>query len=210
MKNLSQNRRNQRTLAALAALLTLTQTTAALAQTTAGAIHGVSVLPPSLPEKSARGREAEAQYEFGRRCEHGIGIAPNARDAARWYRLAADQGLARAQYSLARLYFSGEGVRLDQAAAASLFRQAARQGCAPAQNRLARCYEFGLGLAPDLTAAYEWYNRAAANRLVSGQVNLQALTARMTARSAQTSRLHLTADSIRMGSNTNPGNAPVN
>jgi TPR repeat protein len=50
--------------------------------------------------------------------------------AARWYRLAAEQGYARAQYSLGRMYESGQGVPEDYVEAVRWYRLAAEQGYA--------------------------------------------------------------------------------
>ena len=55
-------------------------------------------------------------------------------EAARWYRLAADQGLADAQNNLGLMYDNGEGVPEDDAEAVRWYRLAADQGDAGAQN----------------------------------------------------------------------------
>ena len=41
----------------------------------------------------------------------GRGVLKDAAEAVRWYRLAAEQGLARAQYNLGHMYFMGQGGR---------------------------------------------------------------------------------------------------
>ena len=46
----------------------------------------------------------------------------------KWYRKAADQGLAEAQYNLGVAYLEGSGVGKDRAEAAKWFRRAADQG----------------------------------------------------------------------------------
>ena len=71
----------------------------------------------AVSQELANPSEAAAQFEMGRKCEFGIDTRANPRLAGHWYRLAADQGLAKAEYSLGRLYFSGEGVRQDRAEA---------------------------------------------------------------------------------------------
>ena len=40
----------------------------------------------------------------------GVGVLENYREAAKWYRKAAEQGLAHAQYNLSVMYIRGEGV----------------------------------------------------------------------------------------------------
>jgi TPR repeat protein len=49
-------------------------------------------------------------------------------EAARWYRKAAEQGLAEAQFNLGLRYYKGEGVRKSRTMALKWFRKAAAQG----------------------------------------------------------------------------------
>jgi len=39
-----------------------------------------------------------------------MGLEQDYYEGARWFRLAANQGIARAQYSLGRCYFAGDGL----------------------------------------------------------------------------------------------------
>jgi len=138
-------------------------------------------IAPAVSQELANPGEAAAQFEMGRKCEFGIDTRANARVAARWYRLAADQGLAKAEYSLGRLLFSGEGVRQDRAEAVKYFRRATVQGYALAQHRLGRAYELGLGVPRDLVEAHWWYSLAAdANGLASSRLSLKTLESSMT------------------------------
>ena len=54
-------------------------------------------------------------------------------EAARWYRLAADQGVVEAQYNLGLMYVSGRGVSQDAVAAHMWLSLAA--AAAPAADR---------------------------------------------------------------------------
>ncbi len=54
----------------------------------------------------------------------GRGVPQDDAEAVRWYRLAAEQGLALAQYSLGVRYASGQGVPQDHAEAVRWFRLA--------------------------------------------------------------------------------------
>ena len=58
----------------------------------------------------AKAGEPLSQYLLGEAYEKGIGTRRNYEEAAKWYRLAADQNLAEAQYSLACCYVNGYGV----------------------------------------------------------------------------------------------------
>ena len=48
---------------------------------------------------------------------NGSGVPQDAAEAVRWYRLAAEQGLARAQTNLGFMYANGSGVPQDAAEA---------------------------------------------------------------------------------------------
>jgi TPR repeat protein len=54
-----------------------------------------------------------AQHYLGVMYEQGQGVARDYREAARWFRAAAEQGVASAQLKLARLYETGQGVPKD-------------------------------------------------------------------------------------------------
>ena len=47
----------------------------------------------------------------------GVGVAQDAAEAVRWFRLAAEQGDALAQFDLGVMYATGGGVPQDDAAA---------------------------------------------------------------------------------------------
>ena len=53
------------------------------------------------------------------------GVAQDHAEAAKWFRLAAEQGLAQAQFNLGVLYYGGEGVEQNRAEAAKWYRLAA-------------------------------------------------------------------------------------
>lgn len=73
----------------------------------------------------AEGGDKEAQTNVGEIYERGVGGAPDYKQAAFWYRKAADQGYPRALINLGFLYEQGRGVPQDPVAALKLYRQAA-------------------------------------------------------------------------------------
>ena len=85
----------------------------------------------------------------------------DAAEAVRWYRLAAEQGLASAQHNLGFMYANGTGVPQDDAEAARWVRLAAEQGLAVAQFNLGSWYGTGAGVAQDDAEAARWYRLAA-------------------------------------------------
>lgn len=56
---------------------------------------------------------AFAQYFLARMYAAGQGVEPNPQTAAKWYRKAAEQGVADAQFRLGQLYEQGKGVPTD-------------------------------------------------------------------------------------------------
>ena len=130
--------------------------------------------PPGIQALSERALagDAGAQLGLGFAYDTGRGVVRNLDEAAKWYRLAADQGLAQAQHNLGVMYATGEGLPLDPAQAVGWYLLAAIQGHRDAQVNLATHYEEGQGVPPDFTAASDWYLKAAEAGLSEAQYNL--------------------------------------
>ena len=118
-----------------------------------------------------------AQFNLGIAYEGGGGIQEDDVEAARCFRLAADQGFAAAQNRLGNLYRQSG---LAYAEAARWFRLAADQGYADAQNTLGLLHWEGLGVPGDLVEAARWFHLAADQGHALGQDNLDKVEARMT------------------------------
>ena len=101
-------------------------------------------------------------------------------EAARWYRLAADQGHAAAQNRLGRMYTNGEGVPENDTEAVRWFRLAADQGVAAAQFNLGLMYGRGEGVPQDDVQAYVWFSLAAAQGNSNAQHNRDIIAERLT------------------------------
>ena len=112
--------------------------------------------PPGAEERV----DAEEQYRLGQRYQYEV---EDYAEAARWYRLAAEQGHVEAQYSLGLVYATGRGVEQDYAEAARWYRLAAEQGHPSSQFLLADLYEQGGGVERDFSEAVRWYRLAAEN-----------------------------------------------
>jgi len=65
---------------------------------------------------------------LGRIHEDGLGVSKSATEAARWYRLAAEQAVPDAQYRLGRLYAMGSGVEQSDREAKKWLTRAVMQG----------------------------------------------------------------------------------
>ncbi len=105
--------------------------------------------------------DAYVQYSLGFMYKDGQGVTQDYKEAAKRFRLAAEQGIVDAQFNLARLYSKGQGVTQDYKEAAKWFRLAAEQGIVGAQFDLARLYSKGQGVTQDYILAHMWFNVAA-------------------------------------------------
>ena len=72
--------------------------------------------------------DTRALLSLGSKYYHGQGVTQSYEEAARLFRLAAEQGNAEAQELLGRMYYWGSGVTGDKAEAARWYRLAAEQG----------------------------------------------------------------------------------
>jgi len=133
---------------------------------------------------------SDEQYAMGKKYDYGTVVAKDYKEAAKWFRLAADRGHAEAQYDLGRSYYMGRGVREDKNEAAKWYRLAAAQGHKDAKESLnnielvqslnaltqdvnqietGRKYYLGEGVAKDHAEAAKWYRQAAERGNAEGQ-----------------------------------------
>jgi TPR repeat protein len=89
------------------------------------------------------------------------GVTRDGAEAAKWFRQAAEQGVAGAQLNLALILANGDGVPKDAGAAAKWCRLAAKQGLPEAQDRLGIMYFQGEGVPQDEIEALVWFGVAA-------------------------------------------------
>ena len=90
--------------------------------------------------------------------KRGQGFPKDYKTAVKWYRLAAEQGLADAQTNLGFMYSKGRGVTQNKKTAVKWFRLAAEQGYADAQYNLGAMYYAGDGVKKDNIDAHMWWN----------------------------------------------------
>ena len=111
----------------------------------------------------ATGGEAAAQVLVGESYSAGKGVAPDLKQAAEWYRKAAEKGSVSGQMHLAALYRDGgKAFPRDMAQAAAWYRKAAEQGDVTAQGTLGVLYSMGQGVPHSDVEAYYWLDLAAA------------------------------------------------
>jgi len=135
-----------------------------------------TLLNPNAPlqdsvEKKAMEGDADAQNRLGvQYYENG-----DYTNALKYYRMAAEKGLALAQFNLGVMYRDGNGVKQDYQEAINWFTKSANQNCASAQYALALFYEMGRGIDSDFQKAFKWYTKAAENNYPMAQNNLARL-----------------------------------
>jgi hypothetical protein len=117
-------------------------------------------------------KSAPEQARLGDQYYSGKGVHRDHAEAARLYRLAAEQGSAHAQFRLGFMYGKGEGVPQDNTEAAKWYRLAAEQGNAGAQCNLGVMYHNGDGVPRDYAGAAKWYRLAAEQGSANAQRNL--------------------------------------
>ena len=83
-------------------------------------------------------------------------------EAAKWFRIAAEQGHADAQCDLGACYRDGRGVVQDYQEAIAWFTKAAAQGQVHAQFYLGEAHYNIEGVPRDYVKAHMWANLAAA------------------------------------------------
>lgn len=101
---------------------------------------------------------AEALFQIGRLYEFGEGDSKDEAEAVKWYRMAADLGLAGAASELAKCYTFGIGVRKNRTTASKWLHKAADRGDIRAMLLLGLWYQSVDGKA---RTAVRWFRRAA-------------------------------------------------
>ncbi|MGD0465421.1 MAG: SEL1-like repeat protein [Gammaproteobacteria bacterium] len=100
-----------------------------------------------------------AKFNIAKAYETGFGFTKNYNEAARWYLLAAKQGMAKAQTKLADLYMNGLGIPKDYKLALQWYKEAAELGYNYAQYSIALLLPKMEHYKPPI--AYAWMKKAA-------------------------------------------------
>ena len=119
--------------------------------------------------ENARAGIVSAQVKLAGCYAEGRGVRVNRREAAKWYRAAAERGNVTAQCHLGRCYEKGWGVKKSELEAVEWYRKAAVQGDAYGQFLLGVAYECGVGVRRDYEQAVELYQKSAEQGSVFGQ-----------------------------------------
>jgi len=106
-----------------------------------------------------------------------FGQKKDPKEAAKWYRAAAEQGDARGQWTLGTMYADGDGIDPDTVEAARFLAKAAEQGDADYESMLAYRYFKGKGVVQDYREAAKWFRKAADQGNSLGESGLAVLCA---------------------------------
>lgn len=121
--------------------------------------------------------DAIARLNLGTLFFKGQGIGQDYAEAAKWFRLAAQQGIAQAQFNIGLMYDTGQGVSQDHAEAVRWYRLAADQGFALGQLNLGAAYASGQGIVKNDVEAAKWTRLAANQGNAQAQFNLAVMYA---------------------------------
>ena len=94
----------------------------------------------------------------------GEGIKKNDKEAAEYFKRAADGGCVEALNSYGLALLRGEGVEQNELEALRTFERASSAGFPPAMENMATCYEKGKGVKADDKKAMLWRIRSKAAR----------------------------------------------
>jgi TPR repeat protein len=119
--------------------------------------------------ENAKAGIVSAQVKLADCYAEGRGVRVNRREAAKWYRAAAEKGNVTAQCHLGRCYEKGWGVKRSELEAVEWYRKATAQGDAYGQFLLGVSYECGVGVKRDYEQAVELYQKSADRGSVYGQ-----------------------------------------
>ncbi len=107
----------------------------------------------------------EAQYNVGYLLYMNLDFMDSDKEAyteaAKWLKMASDNGIVEADNHLGTLYADGKGVEKDIPEAIRLLTRASEAGMPYAQSRLAHIHYFGQGVPVNKAEAYRWYSKAA-------------------------------------------------
>ncbi len=112
-------------------------------------------------QRAVKAENTYAAYFLGKLYQEGRHVPKDTPEAARLFRLSAEQGREFAAYRLGKLYLSGDDVLKDVEEALRWFRFAADKKNQYAEYALGILYLNGEDVPKDVTAALEYLKRAA-------------------------------------------------
>ncbi len=130
--------------------------------------------------KASRG-DVDAQLSVALMYASGEGVSKDIKEAAKWFRAAAEQGNVLAQFNLGEMYAKGNGLPQNYHEAAAWYLKAAEQGNVAAKFNLGLMYGNGQGVRYDPNKAEKWLTEAAEQ----GDAKMQFALGKMYARGVE-------------------------
>lgn len=122
-------------------------------------------------EQKAKNKDADAQLQLGMRYLKGEGVFPDAKEAEKWLKKAADQKNPEAIYQLGLMYFNGTGKdKPDFKKAFKMFAKAYEMNYPQATLKLGECYIYGYGENQDVIKGVGLVKAAANEGLPTAQM----------------------------------------
>jgi hypothetical protein len=118
-----------------------------------------TIVPPAS-DRPADHPLVRAENNLGYLHDQGVGRVRNPVEAAKWYRRAAEAGLAEAQFNLAMLLLADRASPKEKNEIERWLVAAARQGLQPARRTLIFLYHGNHGFKKELTRAWAWLSLA--------------------------------------------------
>lgn len=113
--------------------------------------------------QAARGGDSQADFMVGCAYDMGLGTRMNKREALRWYRRAAREGVSIAASNLATVYRSWHKYRL----AFQWWKRSATMGDGDSAVDVGYCCQYGIGTRRNVPSARRFFRRAVSSRHIS-------------------------------------------
>jgi TPR repeat protein len=139
--------------------------------------RGLYITALNLARPRAEAGDAAAQTLVAEILSRGLGVKRNEAEAAKWYQLAAEQGVPEAQFQYALLLLDGRFVAKDPQGAYALMQAAAEAGNRLAQFNFAQLLIQREPGEAGMTKALSYYQRAADAGLADAQYAMSQIHA---------------------------------
>jgi len=139
--------------------------------------RGLYMTALNLAMPRAEAGDAAAQTLVAEILSRGLGVARDEAKAAKWYRLAAEQGVPEAQFQYALMLLDGRFVEKDPQGAYALMQAAAEAGNRLAQFNFAQLLVQREPGSSGMTKAVAYYQRAADAGLADAQYAMSQIHA---------------------------------
>ena len=118
------------------------------------------ILKIDLIKNLAKKNDSHAQLVLGDLYNEGRRLKKDPKEALKWYKKAAIQGLAEAQVRMGYMCAMGLSIHYNPQEALFWYKEAAKQDYPPAYRNLATMYYVGEGVTRDYNTAMKYYLKA--------------------------------------------------